>query len=276
MAIEATYDFGTVRLYESSGVIEASFPFGDTVTRDVVKSFRARFDKPRKAWRIDPHYAKRETGEIVHAIRSALIESAPQPWKDSLPALGGLVTTTRNFEMKAGEGGIRIVLPAGHVHEWTLKNAVKGPEKEGNSWLIRAVYCDDGPIKNVIRDVIRDDMKALAAAIDYLGGFSLSGSLDLTESEVLALGLVKGAKVFANPSFMRKADPIIGPEPVTEYVLEVLSTSQADDKVAVTLKVVHGADAWKALRARYAKPLDARTMPLDVRHLWGKWVRRRI
>lgn len=275
MAIDATHDFGTVRLYESSGIVMASFPFGDMVTRNVVKGFKARLDKPRKAWRIDPHYAKCETSEIVAAVRSALVEAAPQVWRDALPALGGLVTTTRNYEMKAAEGGIRLSLPPGHVHDWTLKNAVKGPEKDGNSWLIPAIYCDDGPIKNVIRDVIRDDMKALATAIDYLGGFTFSGKLDLTDGEAEAIGLAVGQRVFANPSFLRKADPIIGPEPVTEYVLQVASLEAVDDKVAASLKVVHGQDAWKALRARYAKAVEARSMPLDMRHLWGKWVKRR-
>lgn len=276
MAIDATHDFGTVILYESSGVVEATFPFADMVTRNAVRGFKARFDKTRKSWRIDPHYARCGTADIVGAIRAALVEAAPQSWRDSLPALGGLVATTRDFEIKAAEGGIRLALPPGHVHEWTLKNSIKGPEKVGNSWFIQAIYCDDGPVKNVIRDVMRDDMKALSAAVDYLAGFRFSGKLDLTQGEPEAIGLAVGSVIFANPAFMRKADPILEPERITEYVLEVASMERdEDDKVAVTLRVVHGQECWKALRVRYARPPEKRSKPLDVGHLWGKWVKRR-
>ena len=177
--------------------------------------------------------------------------------------------------LKLGEGGMRVELPQGHLHEYTLKEEVSGAYRDGAAWLLPAAICANKTVKGVILDVVEDDRKLLADAIDYLDGFVFSGDLDLVPEEVGEIGLVPGATVFADPSFIRKADPNIGPEPLHEYPLRVLGYQYGDEGCSARLEVLAGEDGWKALGARYGRAQSTRTKPLDVTHVAGKWTRRR-
>lgn len=175
---------------------------------------------------------------------------------------------------------MRVELPPGHKHDWTLKN-VQGASKDGASWLVPAQFCAEKVVKGVINDVMLDDRKALAEAIDYLDGFVFSGDLDLTPGEAETLGLAAGGVVFSDPSFVRTADPGLGPEPLYEYPFKVRSfdvvrsEETGDERYSAKLSVLCGNAGWTALRTRFCSPMDARTLPLDGRHVKGKWVRRR-
>jgi len=277
MPVLATHDYGTVRLFEANGIVEAYFPKSDLVTRAVVKSLRGFFDGSRRAWRVTPRIARKETGDIVVAIREALEKDAPEAWMKALPTLGRICATTRRFHIKLAEGGMRLELPPGHKHEWTLKNKVEGADKDGPTWLVPARHCADSLVKGVITDVIRDDRKVLSDAVDYLDGFAFEGGLDLTPGEAGAIGLIPGNVVFADPSFIRAADPDLGQEPVHEYALAVRSYKEdpEGERTTVRLAVVTGQDGWAALRARFSSPQGVRSPSLDVRHVKGKWARKR-
>ncbi len=77
----------------------------------------------------------------------------------ALPVLAKIAATTRRFDIKLGEGGMRVELPPGHKHEWTLKNKVEGASKDGPTWLVPAQNCADKTVKGIINDVILDDRK---------------------------------------------------------------------------------------------------------------------
>ncbi len=277
MPVLATHDYGTVRLFEDGDIVEAYFPKADLVTRGVVKSMRGYFDGNRKAWRVNPRNARRATGDIVVAIREALERAAPEPWMKALPVLAKIAATTRRFDIKLGEGGMRVELPPGHKHEWTLKNKVEGASKDGPTWLVPAQNCADKTVKGIINDVILDDRKVLADAVDYLGGFAFQGDLDLEDGEEGLIGLIPGTVVFADRSFLLKADPDLTAEPLHEYALLVRSFARdaAGERATARLAVLSGPDGWTALRTRFATSRSIRSRSLDVRHVKGKWVRKR-
>lgn len=275
MPVLPTYDYGTVRLFEANGIIEAHFPKNDATTRQVVKGMKGFFDGNRRAWRVTPRIARLETGDIVVAIRQALERTAPEPWMQALPMLTKLAATTRRFHIKLGEGGMRVELPPGHKHEYTLKASVPDAIKDGPTWLVPAASCADKVVKSIINDVILDDRKLLGECIDYLEGFVFTGDLDLSDGEEGALGLIPGATAFADPSFLRAADPTLTAEPLHEYPFKVVSFARDDERARTTLAVMTGNAGWAALRERFAGSASVRTALLDSRHVKGKWSRRR-
>jgi hypothetical protein len=279
MAVIPNHDFGTVRLFEVGDIVEAYFPKDDTVTRGVVKGMRGFFDANRRAWRVTPKNARMETGEIITAFRTALEKAAPEKWMLALPKLLSIAVTTKRYTLKLGEGGMRVELPPGHQHEYTLKHDISGAFKDGPVWLVPASICANKTVKGVIIDVVEDDRRALSDALDYLEGFVFSGQLDIVHDEIGDIGLIPRSVVFADPSFIRKADANIGPEPLHEYPLEVLAFGRAQDQpdgpYQGRFRVLTGDEAHFALRTRFAKPVSVRTKPLDNCHVAGKWSRRR-
>lgn len=275
MPILANHDFGTVRLFVVGDIVEAYFPKDDAASRGVVRGMRGFFDGRRRAWRVDPRNARMSTEAIVEGFRKALVKSAPEKWIQALPRLSTIAATTRNFTLKMGEGGMRVQLPPGHQHEYTLAHDVAGAFKDGQVWLLPAQICANKVVKKIILDVVEDDRLALAAAIDYLDGFVFTGELDVVPDEIGQIGLAAGGIVFADPSFVRLADQNIGVEPLHEYPMRVAGLEPSREGWSARLAVLAGEAGWRALGTRYAKPREGRSKALDGTHLSGRWVRRR-
>lgn len=271
------YDLGTVRLFEVSGQLDVFFLRSDSLSLAVTKEFKGRWDPNRRSWRIDPRWARAEIPEIVDRFRREHMEIAPPKWRDNLKSLSRIVSTTKKFGIYLGEAGARIELPRGHKHEYTLKSNVNGAQLDGQMWLLPAAICPNVDAKRVLADVITDDRRALADAMDYLNGYTLTGGLKLAAAEDQAIGLEEGAVLCVDPSFVRKADASIPAEPLKAYVMRVVSVGPSDDPEAdgtAKLAFVVGDEAHAFLRDVLAT--DAVKKPiLDVRHIHGKWVRRR-
>ena len=281
----AVHDFGTVRAFETNGLLELSFQRGDAATMAVAKSFRGRWDPNRKVWRIDPKSTNVTIEAIVDAIRAAILETAPEPWRKALPGLVRASTVTRRFGLMMGAGGTRLRVPNGHNLEYALKK-IQGAVKEGQEWIIPATFCADQDVKKVINDLRREDKTALGKMIDFMDGFGLAGKLNLVEGEAEAIGIAKGEAIYALPSFVRKADASIEPESLIEYPMRVVSAKPCDVGLEVLLAFVTGVDAWQSLTTRYGIPSEARSPALDSRHVWlqkaaeglpsEKWSRKRV
>lgn len=270
------YDLGTTRMYESEGYLEVFCRRGDEAMRVAVKSYRPRWDPVRKSWKInlDPRWNKFTVGEIVEALKEAALSAAPEGWRGALPKLQQITSVTRWYKLRIGEGGVRIGLPRGHRFEYTFKK-IDGVEKDGETWTFPASICNSPRVTEVIKDVVKDDRDFLFKLVDYLDGFVMSGDLNLAEGDVEALGLKVGALVAADPSFVRRIYPDIANEPVSYYVFRLLSLEPNGDFFAAKLAFVTGDDCYKHLRRRLAPGLPELSLPLDMRHAEGKWVRRR-
>lgn len=267
----ALHDFGTVRAFETDEVVEVSFPRSDQATKALLKSLKGRWDPNRRAWIVVPRFARCDLADIAPRIEAALLESAPPAWRTAVQTLSKIRAVTLRYAISVGAGGVRLELPRGHRHEYLLRKH-EGVERDGNSWLIPSVFCADDSIKKALRDAIQDDRAALSKAIDYLEGFSLSGELDLAQGEEAGLGLVPGSVCFADPSFVKKADPSLPSEPVRFYPLEVVSFARDGFEARTKLNFVCGDRGWAALRKRLGEDAPS---PLDVRHVKGEWVRKR-
>lgn len=273
--MSSTHDLGTVRIFELSGVLDVHCPKGDTNTREAVKRLKARWNPDRRCWRIDPAFARMDSAKIVETLGTAVLGATPAGWQSALPKLSQITSTTRKFALYIGAGGVRLELPRGHKHEYTLKNKIPEAELDGQSWLIPAGICDRTDVKGVLADCVGDDRKALGDCLDYLEGYTISGRLTLVSGELEQLGLSDGALVFSDPSFIRKVDDDIPAEPLKLYPLRVSSIAPGEDGgVEAKLRFVTGPDAYALLRERLIPGKTAAPV-LDVRHVEGRWTRRR-
>lgn len=268
------HDFATVRVYDMGDTLEIYFPKGDEATKGAVKAHRGHWDGSRYCWRIDSDRTNKPFPEVIEAIRQAILASAPDGWRSSVEQMAAICSVTRDFAVRFAEGGVRLDLPRGHKHHWTLKEGGLAI-KDKDSWLIPSGMFTDATLQKVIKEVVKDDQVALSKALDYLEGFQLVGELDLAEGEVEQVGIATGRIIPVDPSFVRKADTSIAAEPLTIYPMKVLAFSKGEQFHPARLAFVTGEEAYYFSR----KALDPRQeMPpsLDMRHVAGKWVRRRV
>lgn len=269
------HDLGTVRIFEIGGQLEVFFAKGDSLSMAVTKQLQGRWDPNRRAWRIDPRWARSDIRSIIAHFRTQHLEASPEKWRSRVSVLSQIVSTTKKFGIYIGEAGTRLELPRGHKHEWTLKSNVKGAILDGQMWLLPSGICPDIEARQVINDVIKDDRTALTTCLDYMGGFTLTGELNLAEGEELQIGLEIGNTVFADPSFVRKADAGIPAEPMKLYPMRVVDVGPSPSGGSTgKFAFITGDEAYQALRQRL-NPHEAKGMVLDVRHVTGKWVRKR-
>jgi len=267
------HDFATVRVYDMGDSLEIFFPKGDLATKDAVKSYRGRWDGQRFCWRIDAARSGKPLSEIIEGIRQAILAKAPDGWAASVEKMAAVCNVTRQFGVRFAEGGVRLELPRGHKHNWTLKEDSLATQDK-DSWLIPASLFVDPKMQALVKDIVRDDQAALSKALDYLEGFQVCGDMDLAEGEMQSIGIEVGKIIAADTSFVRKVDAGMEAEPLTLYPLRVLAIEAKEQFHFARLAFVTGEEAYYYLR----KVLDPRKdLPpcLDMRHATGKWVRRR-
>jgi hypothetical protein len=275
----ASRDFGTVRIHDVDGVMEVSIPFVDKTTRAALKEFRPEFDKGRRTWKVVLAKTGATSEQVVAAVEDVMMRHAPEEWLKAVAKLAVVSTTTQRYNFVAGLGGVRLRVAPGHKHEYSLRDLKSdGVDREGygGDWIIPAVFCLDKKILGILKDILTDDRAALASMIDYMEGFTLTGTLGLIDDERREIGVEAGGMVYAVPAFVRKADPTLKKENLIEHPFKVVSVAPAEDGLSVVLAFATGAAAWNGLRLRYGKPAAERSRPLDMRHAVGKWVRRRV
>ncbi len=276
----AHHDFGTVLIHEASGSLDVDFLRNDAPMRDLMRQFKARFDPNTSKWRIEPERTRATAASVVDAVRSALVKVAPAAWNKALPTLReGAVVTTRRFMLVIAEGGVRVRLAPGHRHEYLLRELKDTKAfqtfQARQEWRIPSTHCINKEIREVLADMLKDDREALSKMIDYMAGYMLVGGLDMLEGEADSLGLKERGTVFANPSFVRKADASVGKENLVEYPFTVNALTQGAEGIEARLAFLTGEAGWTALRGRYAQPEERRGPALDTKHLSGTWVRKR-
>ena len=274
------HDFGTVLMFETAGRLEVDMLKGDAAAQSVTGRFRGRFNRDTKRTTVDPAAARTTTAKVVEAMRAALAEAAPPAWNKALPKLRKAAVTTGRYLLVVAEGGVRLRLRPGHRHEYllrSLKDAKAFQTFEArNEWRIHARHCVDRTVMQMLVDMQADDREDLSLMVDYMAGYALVGTLDLVDGEAARLGLAEGATVFANPSFVRKADPRIPRERLPEYPFRVVSLAPAaGGGTAARLAFATGEAGWMALRERYSQPAETRVPTLDIGNVSGTWERRR-
>lgn len=274
------YDLGTIRIYESGGVLEMFFPRKDSIAHQAAKALKGRFDPNRKSWKIDPQYSRLPAHEMVERITEAVLAGADEKWRASFVRMTNLVTTTRDYGIYAGAGGLRIELPRGHRHEYTLRDDIPGASRDGSAWLIPSESCITPRVSTLIVDIIKGDKLLWAKSVDHMAGYNMTGPLNIIEGERESLGLVVGDIVFAEQAFVRKADKGIPSEPIKLYPLRLLSLDDGEDEhgahcLMAKLAFVTGEESHR-IACRRLLPATENKPLLDVHHVGeGKWSRRR-
>lgn len=273
----SVHDFGTVVLRENCGALEVDLPKGDERTKQVIRSFKATWMPNAFRWSVDPTRTRTTIAAVVEAVRKSLVEGAPEAWNKALPTLRTATVTTNRFSLVVAEGGVRFRLAPGHRHEYLMRDLKdKLAFEDRQTWKVPAAHCLDKRIRQVLADILKDDREALSKMVDYMQGYALVGTLDLLADEGARVGLSPGSTVFANKSFVRKADASVPKEDVPEYPMLVREATPGGEGTAARLAFVTGEAAWTALRRRHGVPESERAPAMDARHVSGKWVRKRV
>jgi hypothetical protein len=265
------YDYGTVRLFDTGTSLEAHFPKDDLVARNAVKKFRGRYDGNRRCWRID-YSGPADKERVAAGVKEDILATVAPAWKKALSRLEQIQCVTKRFVLVIGAGGVRIRIPSGHKHEYTLRDRVPLADKVGNNeWTIPASACGDASVKEIITDVITGDRQFYGKCVDYLEGFALSGRLKDMDPAMAAL-IAENTIVYGLPEFVHAVDDKLTREPVKHYAFLVREREDEEDGMRVDLLFLthdRGYAAAEGIRQ------VGRPVVLDSNMVAGRWRRRR-
>lgn len=275
-----TVDFGSVTLSVDDNRIEAYFPFEHGELRSVAKRFKGHFNGDRKSWVVIPSVVGKTEEEIVEAFEKELWSHAPNGWREASEKFAAFACVSKKFSVKFGAGGIRIVLPGGHVGNWTLHEMMnrKGKQPRDTTWDIPARDANSKIIMPLIKRIAEEDQAAFEKATEAYVGRTTRGTLHLTSEEADALGLKVGNIVFAEYAFVKEADPTIVPMPIHCWPYLVTARSDKpgenydlDYGVEVTLTYPEVDKGFKATRRMIAMNGVGYPRRLDAPDVLIKW-----
>lgn len=270
-----TVDLGTVRAYVDDARIDVFFPRGYDRVVAAVKEMKGRFNPERRCWSVVPAYARRDGDAIVARIREVLMGAAPEGWSAVVEKFGGFACASRRYEVKVGEGGVRIALPEGHPSHWPMKD-VTGAQRDGQTWLLPAASITAPVIRPVLERIVREDRDLFVSHVEHLESRTIKGIVPAEPDAAAALGLRKGEFVYADHAFLKVADPQVKNAPIHAWAFKVLECEEAEDGVEVRLGYLDPELAYKAVRFRQAQAEENRKPLLDLPHATGKWAYKRL
>lgn len=265
----ARYDFGTLQVFEKGEYLEMHCPFGDPISKGVVKDMRAFWDKVRKCYKIQMR--NRTADELTSQIRAKFLARVPAGWAEIAERLSGARCTTTRYVLVIGLGGVRIYLPPGHRHHYTLK-AMNALESK-LTYFIPADAMGGTKTHSMIQDIFNDDAALFAKSVEYLHGFSIKGKMKLEVDDPLMMELMVGATIVISPSIPSLMDSKLPTEPIHALPVTVAAAVGDMDEIDVKLDFL---DAKAATAAAMAYEAGGRVRPMmDRHHMRGQWRRTR-
>lgn len=263
-------DFGTVRVFVGVDRVDVTFPKGFDGLVATLKEMKSRWNPERRCWSVTPLYAKLAPEAIVERIRGSLMAAAPGGWGEAVKRFGGFACASKRYEVKVGEGGVRITLPDGHPSHWALKQ-VLGGKKEGQTWLLPASAISASLLRGVLERVVREDKELFVSCIEHLEGRMIKGFVPISEADADAIGLVAGGVAYADHSFLKVADPQVINSPIHAWPFKVGGRIPREGGFDVGLAYPDPEYAYKAVRFRMGRAAEDRTPLLDLVHATAKW-----
>jgi hypothetical protein len=263
-------DFGTVRVFIGVDRVDVTFPRGFDGLLRALKDMKSRWNPERRCWSVTPLYAKMTPEDIVERIRNSLMADAPSGWDEAVKRFGSFACTTKKYDVKVGEGGVRITMPDGHPSHWAMKQ-VEGGKREGMTWLLPAASISASLLRGVLERIVREDKEYFISFVEHLEGRVIKGFIPATEEEADQLGLIQGGVAYADHSFLKIVDPQVLNSPIHAWPFKVGGRAGRDDGFDVGLGYPPPEWAYKAVRFRMGKPIEDRTALLDLVHAKEKW-----
>lgn len=262
-------DFGTALAVIAGERIEVSFPYDPQLIK-TLKSLKGRWDPSRRCWSVNLRFARCDVDTVLSRIGQALLDEAPPQWPQALESLKALVCVTKPYELFAGEGGIRVALPAGHPGEYQLR-AMKGVKHDRSRWYIPAKLCSQAEVRKLVERMVREDMARYGDWLEAAVGRRLVGDLLLEEERRARAGLVVGNPLYATAAFVRKVDEPFADTPLREFAflldrMEPLS----DGRVRVRLSYPNS-EHGHTLLCVHARAPDHQ-IALDAADVAGPWL----
>lgn len=270
-----TVDLGTVRAFVDDGRIDVFLPRGYDGVVAAIKEMKGRWNPDRRCWSLVPAYARRDNESIVARLREVLLRSAPDGWTEVVDRFGGFACASRKYEVKVGDGGVRITLPEGHPSHWPLRQ-IEGVHRDGQTWLLPATSIAAPVIRPLLERIVREDRELFMSHVEHLETRSIRGVVPGTPEDGARIGLEPGGFVHANHAFLKVADPQVRNAPIHAWPLRVLSVEPAEGGLDVRLAYPDPELAYKAARFRQAQPEEDRRPLLDLPHATGKWAFKRL
>jgi hypothetical protein len=263
-------DFGTVRVFVGVDRVDVTFPRGFDGLMTTLKDMKGRWNPERRCWSVTPLYAKLDPASIVDRIRNSLMSTAPPGWDEAVKRFGPFACTTKKYEVKVGEGGVRIGMPDGHPSHWALKQ-VEGGKREGTTWLLPATSISASLLRGVLERIVREDKEFFVSCVEHLEGRIIKGFVPGSPEEADGLGLVAGGVAYADHSFLKIADPQVLNSPIHAWPFKVGGRVEREDGFDVGLGYPPPEWAYKAVRFRMGRQPEDRTALLDLVHATEKW-----
>jgi len=263
-------DFGTVRVFVGVDRVDVTFPRGFDSLLVALKNMKSRWNPDRRCWSVTPLYARLTPEAIVGRIRETLMADAPNGWAEAVKRFGAFACTTKKYEVKVGEGGVRVTIPDGHPSHWVLKQ-VQGGKQEGTTWLLPASAVSAKLLAGVLERIVREDKDFFISCVEHLEGRMIKGFVPATEEEADRLGLVAGGIAYADHSFLKVADPQVLNSPIHAWPFKVGGRVPREGGFDVGLAYPSPEFAYKAVRFRQGKAAEERSPLLDLVHATTKW-----
>jgi hypothetical protein len=266
----ADYDFGTLQVFVQGDLLDMHFPYGDNTSLAVVKDMRAHFDKPRKTWKLP--LKGRSPDEVCAEIGRKYREKVPPAWPNIVQALETVKCITTRFAVNIGMGGVRLRVPAGHRHAYTLET-VPQAIKAKYHWFIPASGMGGHKTHAMIQDILNDDIALYVKSIEYLEGFCLRGKVALEPDDPLLMTITVGATAYGAPVLPSFVDKKLVIEPIFVLPMTIAAAVGDMDDIDMKLDFMAPKDAVTAAKSYEAR--NRKQPIIDQHHLQGPWRRTR-
>lgn len=266
-------DYATVRIFATPESADIFFGRGDAATKAAVKALGARFMPDKRCWRVTFRFAKKSAKDVAAAVESALYQAAPETWRERVGAVRRDLCLSRRYALRAAIGGLRISVPSDHPFAYFLRRA-DGVEQEQHTFVVHARHAESPEMSRHIRRLLVDDVGLVLRVFEPLVGRKLTGLFVGGRDEVVRLGVVPGAVVYADNSFMSVVDEAALSPDVAVWPLEVTDCAPAGDAHVVKVVYMEAEAGVRALKRRQMQDEEQRAPLLTKANAVEKWSRR--
>lgn len=266
-------DYATVRIFASPETADIFFGRGDAATKAAVKGMGARFLPDKRCWRITFKFAKKTAEDVASAVEAALVEAAPQSWRDRVGSVQRDLCLSRRYGLRVAIGGLRVTVPSDHPFAYYLRK-LDGAEQDQQSFIVHARNAISRDMSKQIKRLMDDDLAVVQRVFEPLEGRKLTGLFMGGRDELVRLGVVPGSTVYADSSFLSVVDETVLSPDVVIWPLTIADCAPSGDAHVVRAVYLPTDEAVNALKLRHLRSEEDRPPLLTKVNAVEKWSRR--
>lgn len=266
-------DYATVRIFASPESADIFFGRGDSATKAAVKGLGARFLADKRCWRVTFKFARKTAEDVASAVETALMEAAPQNWRDRVGSVQRELCLSRRYGLRVAIGGLRVTVPSDHPFAYYLRK-LDGAEQDQQSFIVHARSAISRDMSKQIKRLLDDDLGVVERVFEPLEGRKLTGLFMGGRDELVRLGVVPGSVVYADSSFLSIVDETVLSPDVVVWPMMIADCAPSGDAHVVRAVYLSSEEAVNALKRRHLRSDEDRLPLLTKVNAVEKWSRR--